>query len=72
MNAIVAERYIRSALVHKICLAADQSYKKGEEVLVYCENSREWIGSIRVVSTQGRMVTVQSLDGEYNCSIAFK
>lgn len=64
MNAIVAERRFRTALTHEISPAADRSYKVGEEVFVFSENRKEWIGPYLVVGTQGRMVTVQNIDGD--------
>lgn len=64
MNAIVAERRIRTALAYEITPPSDRIYKVGEEVHVCSENRIDCIGPLRVESMQGRMVTVQSLGGD--------
>lgn len=63
MNSVVVKQRICTSPVHSFPPAADRSYKVKEEVLVYSENKKERIGSLRVVSTQSSTVMVRSLDG---------
>ena len=44
MNRIVSERKVLTALNRDIPPAADRSYRLGEEVLVYSETEKKWIG----------------------------
>lgn len=60
MNSIVAERRVVEALTRNIPPAADRVYKLGEEVLVYSEAKREWVGPFEVVHVHGRMITVKN------------
>ncbi len=64
MNSIIAERRVLAALTKKIPPAADRQYNLGEEVLIYDEKVKEWVGPAIVVDCTGRMVTVRSKDGK--------
>ena len=64
MNSIVAERRVLAALTRDIPPAADRTYKIGEEVLIYSEKEKKWLGPFIVVDCTGRLVTVRSLDGK--------
>ena len=57
MNSSIAERRIMTALTRDIPPAADRTYKLGEEVLVYNEYKKEWLGPLIVVDSTGRMIT---------------
>ena len=63
MNSIVAERRVLAALTRDIPPAADRTYKFGEEVLVYSEREKKWLGPYIVVDCTGRQVTISSADG---------
>ncbi len=62
MNSIVAERRVLAALTRDIPPAADRTYKIGEDVLVYSEKDKKWLGPFIVVDATGRLITVQSQD----------
>ena len=63
MNSIVAERRVLAALTRDIPPAADRNYKLGEEVLVYSEKEKKWIGPYIVVDSTGRQVTIRNTEG---------
>ena len=65
MNAIIAERRIQAALTKQIPPAADRTYRLGDEVLVFCEQDKTWIGPFTVMHVQGRMITIQNREGTY-------
>lgn len=44
MNNIIAERSVLAALKRDIPPAAYRQYKLGEEVLVYSEKDKNWLG----------------------------
>ncbi len=64
MNSIVAERRVLAAVTRDVPPATDRTYKLGEDVLVYSEKEKEWLGPFIVVDVTGRLVTVQSENGQ--------
>ena len=65
MNAIVAERRVQAALTRQIPPAADRVYQLGDEVLVFSEQDKNWLGPFVVMHVQGRMITIQNREGTY-------
>lgn len=65
MNSIVAQRWLSEALQKRISLAKDRVNKVGEDVLIYSETKKEWLGPFRTVQVDDRMVTVELQDGFY-------
>ena len=53
MNAIVAERRIQAALTRQIRPASDRTYQLGDEVLVFSEQDKTWLGPFIVMHVQG-------------------
>lgn len=64
MHAIIAERRITSALTPDIPPAVDRHYRLGEEVLVFSEKEKAWLGQFIVLHCTGRMVTVKTTSGD--------
>ena len=58
MNAINAERRVLAALNPKIPPAFDRVYNLGDEILVFSEQEKHWIGPFLVCSVHGRTITV--------------
>lgn len=56
MNKILAERRILAALTRSIPAATDVVYRVGQEVLVYQERSREWIGPAKGIEIQDKLL----------------
>ena len=62
MNSIIAERGVLAALTRDIPPAADRTDKIGEEVLVFSEKDKHWLGPFIVMDCTGRLVTVRTMD----------
>ena len=65
MNTIVAERRIQAALSRQIPTAADKIYQLGDEILVFCEPDKTWLGPFIVMHVQGRIIIIQNREGIY-------
>ena len=63
MNAIMAERRIQAALIRQIPPAAHRTYQLGDEVLVFSEQDKNWLGTFIVMHPQGRMINIQNREG---------
>lgn len=59
MICIVVDRGVQEALTKNIPPAADRNYNLGDEVLIYSEQTKQWIGPFKVIQTEGRMIAVQ-------------
>ena len=66
MNAVVAERRILAALTRSIPTATDFVFELGQEVLVYQERSKEWIGPATITGIRDKIVDVKSNDGQWH------
>ena len=66
MNAVVAERRILAALTRSIPAATDFVLEIGQEVLVYQERSKEWIGPATITGIREKIVDVKSNDGQWH------
>ena len=64
MNAVVAERCILAALTRSIQTATDFVFELGQEVLVYKERTKEWIGPATITGIRDEIVDVKSNDGQ--------
>ena len=65
MNTIIAQRRIITALTKNIPSASDRFYSIDDEVLVYREKEKEWVGPYRVVFIDGKMITMQNPERTY-------
>lgn len=63
MNSIISERPVASAFTWDIPQHADKVYELEDEVLVFSED-KLWVGPYDVVHVLGRMVTLQSKNGQ--------
>ena len=52
MNAIIAERRIQAALTRQIPPAAHRVYQLGDEVLVFSEIDKNWLGPFKAMHVQ--------------------
>ena len=65
-NAVVAERCILAALTKSIPTATDYVFELGQEVLVYQERCKEWIGSAPITGIRDKIVDAKSNDGQWH------
>ena len=66
MNAVVAQRRILAALTRSIPAATDLVLEIGQEILVYQERSKEWIGPATITGIREKIVDVKSNDGQWH------
>ena len=66
MNAVIAERRILAALARSIPTATDFVFEIGQEVLVYQERSKEWIGPATITGVRDKIVHVKSNEGQWH------
>ena len=65
MNAIIPERRIQAALTKLIPPAADRRHQLEDEVLIFSEQDKNWLGPFIVMHFQGRMIIIQNREGIY-------
>lgn len=65
INAVVAERRISTALSKNIPDAADRVYCSSDDVLVYPEKEKEWVGPLKAVTIDGELVIVENQNKSY-------
>ena len=65
MSAIVAERGVLAALNRNILPATIRVYTLGDEILVFSEQEKQWLGPSLVCNVHGRMITAQNVEGSY-------
>lgn len=65
MNSIVSEVRIWTSSTGDIPTTVDQTYKLGEELLVYNEDKNEFLGPIIVLDSTGRMTTVYNTETNF-------
>ena len=66
MDAVVAERRILAALTRSIPAATDLVLEIGQEVLLYKERSKAWIGPAPITGIREKIVHVKGNDGQWH------
>jgi hypothetical protein len=64
MSAIVRENRITAALNHNVPSSVNRTYEVGEEVLVFREKEKKWMGPMVVVLVEDKIITVKDLGSE--------
>lgn len=62
-NSIIAEWHVLGALTTDIPPTTDRVYNIGEDVLVYYENEKTWVGPCVFVDCAWRQILFRSYDG---------
>lgn len=55
----IAELRIATVLRHNIPSAADRTYRIGDQILIYREKDKEWVGPKKVTKVNDKIVTVE-------------
>lgn len=63
MNAIIAGTNIMISLTRDLPSVVDGVYKLGEELSVYSEKHKKWIGSLNFIHVRRAIVPIQSQNG---------